>query len=119
MLKFALWIPPLIKSKFFPKPCRLSAAITARRLLSNTAAAPWTDETLKTAFARDVSLLKLVGVNPVVVHGGGPQISKTLAALGKKPFCGRPSLYRQRHHGCRGNGVGRISQLSNCPPNQQ
>ncbi|WOV91028.1 MAG: acetylglutamate kinase [Candidatus Zeuxoniibacter abyssi] len=43
-----------------------------------------TDETLKTAFARDVSLLKLVGVNPVVVHGGGPQISKTLAALGKK-----------------------------------
>ena len=79
-----------------------------------------TDETLKTAFARDVSLLKLVGVNPVVVHGGGPQISKTLAALGKKkPFCGRPSLYRQRHHGCRGNGVGRISQLSNCPPNQQ
>ena len=43
-----------------------------------------TDETLKTAFARDVSLLKLVGVNPVVVHGGGPQISKTLAALAKK-----------------------------------
>ena len=43
-----------------------------------------TDEALKTAFARDVSLLKLVGINPVVVHGGGPQINKTLTALGKK-----------------------------------
>ena len=43
-----------------------------------------TDESLKTAFARDVCLLKLVGVNPVVVHGGGPQISQMLSALGKQ-----------------------------------
>ena len=78
-----------------------------------------TDETLKTAFARDVSLLKLVGVNPVVVHAAAAN-QQNLGRTGqKKPFCGRPSLYRQRHHGCRGNGVGRISQLSNCPPNQQ
>ncbi|MCC7310539.1 MAG: acetylglutamate kinase, partial [Sulfuritalea sp.] len=33
-----------------------------------------TDERLKHCFARDVVLLKLVGMNPVVVHGGGPQI---------------------------------------------
>ncbi|MCG7926483.1 MAG: acetylglutamate kinase, partial [Candidatus Thiodiazotropha taylori] len=32
------------------------------------------DEALKNSFAMDVVLLKLVGVNPVVVHGGGPQI---------------------------------------------
>jgi acetylglutamate kinase len=42
------------------------------------------DEELKTAFARDVVLLKLVGMNPVVVHGGGPQIEQLLARLGKK-----------------------------------
>jgi len=42
------------------------------------------DEALKTAFARDVVLLKLVGMNPVVVHGGGPQIEDMLTRLGKK-----------------------------------
>jgi acetylglutamate kinase len=40
------------------------------------------DDDLKSSFARDVVLLKLVGMNPVVVHGGGPQISSTLDKLG-------------------------------------
>ena len=43
-----------------------------------------TDENLKRSFARDVVLLKLVGLNPVVVHGGGPQIEQLLARVGKK-----------------------------------
>src|SRR3954464_4074437 len=43
-----------------------------------------TDHALKADFARDVVLLKLVGMNPVVVHGGGPQIEELLARLGKK-----------------------------------
>jgi acetylglutamate kinase len=43
-----------------------------------------TDAALKSGFARDVALLKLVGMNPVVVHGGGPQIEQMLAKLGKK-----------------------------------
>ncbi len=42
------------------------------------------EEALKAAFARDVVLLKLVGMNPVVVHGGGPQIEGMLTRLGKK-----------------------------------
>jgi len=42
------------------------------------------DEALKSAFARDVVLMKLVGMNPVVVHGGGPQIGKLLERIGKK-----------------------------------
>ncbi|MFY9477915.1 MAG: acetylglutamate kinase [Aquabacterium sp.] len=42
------------------------------------------DETLKQGFARDVVLLKLVGINPVVVHGGGPQIGEHLERIGKK-----------------------------------
>ncbi len=43
-----------------------------------------TDEHLKQCFARDVVLLKLVGFNIVVVHGGGPQIESLLARVGKK-----------------------------------
>ncbi|NJD07813.1 MAG: acetylglutamate kinase [Methylococcaceae bacterium] len=41
------------------------------------------DEHLKNSFARDIVLLKLVGINPVVVHGGGPQIGQLLQRLGK------------------------------------
>lgn len=41
------------------------------------------DERLKNSFARDIVLLKLVGINPVVVHGGGPQIGNLLQRLGK------------------------------------
>lgn len=41
------------------------------------------DENLKNKFALDIVLLKLVGINPVVVHGGGPQIGKLLEKLGK------------------------------------
>jgi acetylglutamate kinase len=42
-----------------------------------------TDPALQAAFAQDVVLLKLVGINPVVVHGGGPQIENALKRLGK------------------------------------
>ena len=43
-----------------------------------------TDPALQADFAEDVVLLKLVGMNPVVVHGGGPQIENALNRLGKK-----------------------------------
>ncbi len=43
------------------------------------------DEQLKTDFARDITLLKFIGVNPVVVHGGGPQINRVLDQMGIRP----------------------------------
>ncbi|KDB52814.1 acetylglutamate kinase [Sphaerotilus natans] len=43
-----------------------------------------TDPALQKAFAEDVVLLKLVGINPIVVHGGGPQIDAALSKIGKK-----------------------------------
>ena len=43
-----------------------------------------TDISLQEGFARDVVLLKLVGFNPVIVHGGGPQIGKILSRVGKQ-----------------------------------
>ncbi|MCP5245225.1 MAG: acetylglutamate kinase [Burkholderiales bacterium] len=42
------------------------------------------EENLKQGFARDVVLLKLVGMNPVVIHGGGPQIDQMLKRVGKQ-----------------------------------
>jgi acetylglutamate kinase len=42
------------------------------------------DDHLKDCFARDITLMKLVGMNPVVVHGGGPQIGTHLAKIGKQ-----------------------------------
>ena len=43
------------------------------------------DEQLKEDFARDVTLLKFIGVHPVVVHGGGPQINSVLDKMGIQP----------------------------------
>ena len=40
-----------------------------------------TDEILKEGFARDIVLMQLVGMRPIVVHGGGPQIGDLLARL--------------------------------------
>jgi acetylglutamate kinase len=42
------------------------------------------EEHLKRGFAKDIVLLKYIGLNPVVVHGGGPQIGRVLEAMGKK-----------------------------------
>ncbi|GMQ84193.1 MAG: acetylglutamate kinase [Gammaproteobacteria bacterium] len=42
------------------------------------------DEQLKSGFARDIVLMRLVGINPVVVHGGGPQIGQMLEKIGKE-----------------------------------
>lgn len=43
------------------------------------------DEKLRTIFAKDVSLLKLVGLNPIIVHGGGKEISRWMEKVGKVP----------------------------------
>lgn len=43
-----------------------------------------TDDTLKNSFARDMVMLKLIGINPIVVHGGGPQIGEMLEKLNIK-----------------------------------
>ncbi|MCX8072719.1 MAG: acetylglutamate kinase [Candidatus Binatia bacterium] len=44
-----------------------------------------TEESLRQSFAQDIVLLKYIGINPVVVHGGGPQINRVLDMLGIEP----------------------------------
>jgi acetylglutamate kinase len=60
-----------------------------RRLLGKTIVIKYgghamTDEDLRKSFAVDVVLLKFIGLRPVIVHGGGPQIAATLSRLGKE-----------------------------------
>jgi acetylglutamate kinase len=43
------------------------------------------DENLKSAFAEDIALMKYVGIRPIIVHGGGPQINKVMERMGLKP----------------------------------
>lgn len=45
-----------------------------------------TEEALKDSFAQDVVLLNFIGIHTVIVHGGGPKISKTMEKMGKKPL---------------------------------
>ena len=52
------------------------------------------DEELKQSFAKDVVLLKLVGMNPVIVHGGGPQINAQLDSREKRGIYPRHEGHR-------------------------
>lgn len=53
-------------------------ALRGRTIVIKYGGAAMVDEALKAGFASDISLFKHIGINPVVVHGGGPQIDKTL-----------------------------------------
>jgi hypothetical protein len=63
------------------------------------------NDELAELFATDVVLMRLVGMNPVVVHGGGPQITDLMRRLGKEPeFVDRRRDDRHRPDGARGQG---------------
>ena len=66
-----------------------------------------TDPELQADFAEDVVLLKLVGLNPVVVHGGGPQIDAALNKIGKKGQFIQGMRVTDEDHGSGGVGAGR------------
>ena len=69
------------------------------------------DEDLKRAFAQDIVFMKRCGVHPVVVHGGGPQISAMLSRLGHRLGVPRRSSGHQpRGHGGRPDGAGRAGR---------
>ena len=77
-------------------------------------------EDLKESFAKDVVLMKYIGINPVVVHGGGPQIGKMLERIGQEDRFYRGDAYnRRRHHGHRGNGAGGKGKQGDSLPHKQ
>ena len=74
-----------------------------------------TDPQLHESFARDVVLMKLVGMNPIIVHGGGPQIGKLLERpRNSKRICRRHARYRRKYYGRGRDGIGCQRQQRNC-----
>jgi acetylglutamate kinase len=76
-------IPPLLKAEILAEALPYIRQYHGKTIVIKYGGNAMVEERLKESFARDVILLKLVGVNPVVVHGGGPQIDEALKKIGK------------------------------------
>jgi len=76
--------PPALKAEILAEALPYIRRFSHKTMVIKYGGNAMTDPHLKDCFARDVVLLKLVGLNPVVVHGGGPQIENLLARVGKK-----------------------------------
>ena len=76
-------IPPLLKAEILAEALPYIRQYHGKTIGIKYGGNAMVEERLKESFARDVILLKLVGMNPVVVHGGGPQIDEALKKIGK------------------------------------
>ncbi|NBY16948.1 MAG: acetylglutamate kinase, partial [Betaproteobacteria bacterium] len=76
--------PPHVKAEVLAEALPYIRRFHGRTIVIKYGGNAMTEERLQRSFAHDVVLLKLVGLNPVVVHGGGPQIEQLLARVGKK-----------------------------------
>lgn len=77
-------VAPALKAEILAEALPYIRRFTDKTIVIKYGGNAMTDPHLKNCFASDVVLLKLVGLNPVVVHGGGPQIETLLARVGKK-----------------------------------
>jgi acetylglutamate kinase len=77
-------LPPTTKAKILGEALPYIKRFFDKTIVIKYGGNAMTDPKLQDCFARDVVLLKLVGMNPVVVHGGGPQIEDLLKRLGKE-----------------------------------
>ena len=76
-------ISPLLKAQILAEALPYIRAYHGKTIVIKYGGNAMVEDRLKESFARDVILLKLVGMNPVVVHGGGPQIDEALKKIGK------------------------------------
>ncbi|MDQ8050686.1 acetylglutamate kinase, partial [Luteibacter sp.] len=76
-------IPPRDKAEILAQALPYIRKFHGKTMVIKYGGNAMTDPALQADFAEDVVLLKLVGINPVVVHGGGPQIEAALKRLGK------------------------------------
>ncbi|MCU0931861.1 MAG: acetylglutamate kinase [Serpentinimonas sp.] len=77
-------LPPADKARILAQALPYIRKYHGKTMVIKYGGNAMTDPLLQAAFAEDVVLLKLVGINPVVVHGGGPQIERLLQRLGKE-----------------------------------
>ena len=78
-------IDPALKAAVLAEALPYIKEFSGRTIVIKYGGNAMTDPTLVDLFASDVVLMRLVGMNPVVVHGGGPQISELMRRLGKEP----------------------------------
>lgn len=76
-------LPPLVKAEILAEALPYIQKFHGKTIVIKYGGNAMVEEKLKQGFARDIVLLKLVGMNPVVVHGGGPQIDNALRKIGK------------------------------------
>ena len=76
-------ISPILKAEILAEALPYIRSYHGKTIVIKYGGNAMVEERLKESFARDVILLKLVGMNPVVVHGGGPQIDEALKKIGK------------------------------------
>jgi acetylglutamate kinase len=76
-------ISPLLKAEILAEALPYIRQYHGKTIVIKYGGNAMVEDRLKEGFARDVILLKLVGMNPVVVHGGGPQIDEALKKIGK------------------------------------
>ena len=76
-------ISPLLKAQILAEALPYIRSYHGKTIVIKYGGNAMIEGRLKESFARDVILLKLVGMNPVVVHGGGPQIDEALKKMGK------------------------------------
>ena len=84
MTDAALNVEPHIRAQILAQALPYIRRYHGRTMVIKYGGNAMTEPALQAAFAADVVLLKLVGINPVVVHGGGPQIESALKRLGKE-----------------------------------
>jgi acetylglutamate kinase len=77
-------IDPVLKAQILAEALPYIKRFHGKTIVVKYGGNAMTDPVLQKSFAHDVVLLKLVGMNPVVVHGGGPQIEAVLNRIGKK-----------------------------------
>ena len=78
------FVPAQLKAEILSEALPFIQKFHGKTIVIKYGGTAMTEERLQRAFARDVVLLKLVGMNPVIVHGGGPQIGDALRRVGKQ-----------------------------------
>lgn len=77
-------ISPVIKASIIAESLPYIKRFHGKTVVIKYGGNAMTEERLQKSFAHDIVLLKLIGLNPIVVHGGGPQIDSALKRLGKE-----------------------------------
>ncbi len=76
--------PPALRAKTLVEALPYIRKFAGKRIVIKYGGSAMTDEALKNDFAEDIALISLIGINPIVVHGGGPQIGELLKKIGKE-----------------------------------